>query len=259
MTDELLNQDEFDPTKDYLSQLVGDTKKFKTPEDLAKGKYESDLYINTLTARMDELRSDYDRLRDDYNSRAKLEEVLDQMKTNGLSSSNNTSANEGRDTPKIDESKLSELITAEMSKQTRLKQEEENFKQVQSKLRERFGSNRDALKQHLDDLDLSEDFVKELARKNPKVVLRTLGLDQPSKSDDFLAPPRSNQRRDSFAPKTVKRDWDYYQEIKKKDPELYRSKAMTIQMHKDYEELGSDFETENFRQAGDNRRYQFTQ
>src|SRR5688572_4833757 len=43
-------------TESVLAELVGEGKKFATPEDLAKGKKESDAFIATLTRETKELR-----------------------------------------------------------------------------------------------------------------------------------------------------------------------------------------------------------
>lgn len=250
MTDDFLNEEEItiDPNKNYLEELVGDGKKFKTPVDLARGKYEADLYINTLTKRMDELRNDYVQLRQDYNTKAKLEEVLDQIKTQ-QSSSGEPLAKDVDIKPELKTEDITKMIASEIQRTRTQEQEEINFRSVQAKLKERFGNNRDVLNQHLQELGLSEDFAKELARKHPNVFMRTLGLDQPAQQEDFLSPPRSSQRRDSFAPKVQKRTWSYYQELKKNNPDLYNSKDITVQMHKDYEELGRDFEDGDFNAA----------
>lgn len=247
MTDNLLPEDsEIDPNTNYLEALVGEGKKFKSPEDLARGKYEADLYVNTLTKRMDEMREDYAQLRQDYNSRAKLEEVLDQQKTQQHASSEQPNAKDVDRRPEIKPEDIATMISSEIMKQETSKREAENYRTVQAKLKERFGSNKEALKQHLDELDLSEEFVKELAKKSPKVVLRTLGLDQPAPKEDFSAMPRSSLRRDSFAPKTQKRTWSYYQDLKKSNPDLYHSKEITNQLHDDYIALGKDFEDGDF-------------
>jgi len=255
MNDELLNDDDLntiDPGKNYLEALVGEDKKFKSPEDLARGKYEADLYINTLTKRMDELRNDYVQLRQDYNTKAKLEEVLDQLKTKQQSGSDNEPLAKDVDLkPEYKPEDLVNVIRSEMQRNKQAEQEEMNYKQVQAKLKERFGGNREALNQHLQDLGLSEDFAKELARKHPNVFMRTLGLDQPAQQDDFLAPPRSSVRRDTFAPKTEERTWAWYEKLRLSNPEKYRSKEITVQMHKDYERLGPKFEDGNFHQQDD--------
>lgn len=247
MTDNLLPEDEIDPNTNYLENLVGEGKKFKTPEDLARGKYEADLYVNTLTKRMDEMREDYAQLRKDYNSRAKIEEVLDQQKTQQHASSENEPLAKDVDRrPEIKPEDIANMFATEIQKHETSKREAENYRSVQAKLKERFGSNKEALKQHLDELDLSEEFVKELAKKSPKVVLRTLGLDQPPEREDFSPMPRSSLRRDSFAPKTQKRTWSYYQDLKKSNPDLYHSKEITNQLHDDYIALGKDFEDGDF-------------
>ena len=82
MNETLLSGDQtpqIDPNKDYLAELVGEGKKFKTDKDLARGKYEADLYVKTLERQLDELRNDHLKLREDYTARAKLEELLGQL------------------------------------------------------------------------------------------------------------------------------------------------------------------------------------
>lgn len=248
--DDLIQEDDA-VTDNYLEYLVGDDKKFKTPEDLAKGKYESDLYIKTLTAKMDEMRNDYTNLRNDYNSRAKLEELIDQVKA-GNQKANAPDADDTKK-PEINPDDLIRLVNEQFQKNKVQELEETNYKQVQQRLKERFGSNREAFKQHLDALDLSEEVVKQLARKNPKLVLKTLDLD--NRGSGFDAPMRSNQRTDLFAPKAQKRDWDYWQKVKKDNPDYYWSAAGTNQMHEDYRSLGSDFETESFTEDFSARTY----
>ena len=48
LLDAALDLDTVDPNKNYLTELVGDGKKFKTQEELARGKYESDLYLSLI-------------------------------------------------------------------------------------------------------------------------------------------------------------------------------------------------------------------
>ena len=74
-----------------------------------------------------------------------------------------------------------------------------------------------------------------------------MGLDQQPMIDTFQAPPRATQRSDSFAPKSTKRTWSYYQDLKKSDPKAYNNPKTIVQMHKDYAELGSTFEDGDFK------------
>src|SRR4029450_8159059 len=61
-----------DPNKNYLEELVGEGKKFKTPEDLARGKAESDSFIERL-------QKELHGLRNELKSRLQLEEVVDRI------------------------------------------------------------------------------------------------------------------------------------------------------------------------------------
>jgi hypothetical protein len=75
-------------------------------------------------------------------------------------------------------------------------------------------------------------------------------LDEQPQRDPFQAPPKSSLN--TFTPGAPKkRTWSYYQELKKNDPRTYLSKETTVQMHKDYTELGKEFEDGDFRRYKD--------
>jgi len=83
MADSLLDSNDspqLDSNKAYLEQLVGDGKKFKTAEDLARGKAESDSFIEIMKVRMDELRADHLRLREEHQASAQLKDLIDNYK-----------------------------------------------------------------------------------------------------------------------------------------------------------------------------------
>jgi hypothetical protein len=253
MADNLLDQttdnqpEQIDPNKDYLTELVGEGKKFKSPQELARGKYEADLYVRTLERQKDELRSDFLKLKDEQAARAKLEDLIDQWSNKQQSSSDNTQANEQQTTkPVIDSKEIESLVSSKIQEHELTKKQQENFAQVRTKLKERFGNNyQEVLKQQIDNLGLNEDFINDLARRYPTVLYKTLGLDQEQR-ESFQSPPRSNQRSDNFAPSTTKRTWSYYQKIKKENPKLYYDPKTTVQMHNDAIALGKEFEDGDF-------------
>jgi len=253
MADNLLDQttdnqpEQIDPNKDYLTELVGEGKKFKSPQELARGKYEADLYVRTLERQKDELRSDFLKLKDEQAARAKLEDLIDQWSNKQQSSSDNTQANEQQTTkPVIDSKEIESLVSSKIQEHELTKKQQENFAQVRTKLKEHFGSNyQEVLKQQIDNLGLNEDFINDLARRYPTVLYKTLGLDQEQR-ESFQSPPRSNQRSDNFAPSTTKRTWSYYQKIKKENPKLYYDPKTTVQMHNDAIALGKEFEDGDF-------------
>lgn len=241
MNDSLLADDQsVDPAKDYYIELVGEGKKFRDNQSLARGKYESDLYVKTLEQKLDQMQSDYTKLDTDYKATKKLEELIPEYISK---SSNKEPIVNDRDNS-ITPQQIESLVSSKMQEYESSKRQQENFNLVQEKLRERYGNNyKTVLREQIEDLGLTEDYVNSLAKTSPKAFIKTLGLDQPVKTDNFQAPPRSQQRSDNFKPTAGEvRDWNWYETLRKKNPDLWKSKEMTVQRHKDYMELGERFE-----------------
>lgn len=246
MTEDLLKDNiadplAIDPNKKYLEDLVGEGRKFQSPEELARGKYISDVYIKQLESRLDEMREDFKKVRDDNVSRAKLEELIEDLtQRQQLASSDNQKANEDRQ-PAINPDDIKSLVSSEVQNIASAARRAENFNIVRKKLQEHFGSNYQVhVKQQVEDLGLTSEEFNEIARSNPKVLFRTLGLDAPSPRDNFQPPLPSSQRRDTFAPNTQKRDWDYYEDMRLKNPDLYHDRKTYVQIQKDVLEQGED-------------------
>ena len=239
------NEPKIDPNKDYEQELVGDGKKFKSTKDLARGKYEADLYVNTLTRQLDELRGDYLKLREDYTARAKLEELIGQLETKSQQHSNSEQpqAKEVKDKPGIDPDQIASLVSNKIQEYELTKKQTENFNKVKTKLKEQFGDNyQTALKHQIEELGLTEEDVNALARKSPNAFFKTLGIEQAPVKETFLNPMRSSQKPETFQPKGFpKRTWSYYQDLKKTNPNLYLDKKTNVQMHNDAIEMGEAF------------------
>jgi hypothetical protein len=236
------DQPQIDPNKNYLEELVGDGKKFKSPEELARGKAEADMYIEHMKSRMDELRQDYSKLRDEYNAGPKLKETLDQYMQE-LKKSQETIPPLGQEdkSAPFDETKLNDMVRQHIAANRQLEQEENNARTVESKLQEAYGPNyKQTVKQQIDQLGLSVEFFNDLARKHPSVLYRTLGLEGQRQSEEFQTPPSSSMRSDPFAgPK--KRTESFYQKMRKEDPMKYRDPKTQDQMFKDAQEQGEAF------------------
>lgn len=246
MTDLLDDQNPEGKTPRYFDELVGEGRKFKTPEDLAKGKYEADVTIDLMKKRMDELRTDYLKLREENEKQDKLKSLIDNVQQQRLANSDNTQAKEDAKTLKPEE--IETLIDRKYQERRTLERQTENLNSVQAKLKETWGDNFSTiLKQKTEELDLTSEEVNSMAKNNPKLFFRTIGVDAPVKGDVFQAPPRSEQRTDNFSPSSSKkRTWSYYQELKKANPQLYFDRATAVQMAKDAVEYGEAFQDGNY-------------
>lgn len=242
-----------DQSKNYLEDLVGEGKKFKTVEDLARGKAEADLYIQTVNKRADQLRNDYLELREQLNAReseetaqAKFEELLQRYETQ-----RNTprlpveTPVERTPTPQLDETKLRSLIRQEYKDTQAQEKADANFNSVQKKLKDQFGANyHTVLEQKMADLGLEASDIDTLARKSPNAFFNTLGLNQQTES--LMSPPRTTQRA-GFNPTTnQKRTWSYYENLRKSNPKLYYDPKIANQMHDDALSLGVEFQDGDF-------------
>lgn len=214
--------------------------KDKSAEELLKAKVESDLHIKTLEREKAEMYEMYKQVFEENKTKASINDLLDQWKKEKETQVAAPSANEVK-VPELDLTKVKQTASETYAEMRRREREEENFSRVQTKLQERFGSNyASILKDQYNQLGLSNEDMNALAVKSPEAYFRMLGLnDQPR--DSYQAPPRTNQRNDSFAPKVQKRDYAYYAELKKTNPLLYLDPKISAQMERDMMELGPAF------------------
>lgn len=238
---------EIDPTKNYYEELVGEGKKYKTQEDLARSKLHADNMISTVLKEKEEIVNDYLKLREEHNAGLKLQELIDRLQEQQLSSRDeNLNSNEDK-TPAFDPSQIESLVSAKIQEHETSRKSDDNFNQVKKQLIERFGNNyHGVVKEHADRLGLDGDFINNLARKHPGVFFKTLGLEE-TRQDSFQPPPRSDKRTDTFAPNVPKRTWSYYQKMKRDNPNLYWDGKTQLQKMNDYIDLGKDFEDGDFR------------
>ena len=249
MTD--LFQEIPDPNKNYIQELVGEGKKFKSVEDLARGKYEADNMIEIFKRQQDQLRSDYLKLQEDYNSRAKLEELIDQrFNTPERIADSREPIAEVRDKP-FDPKLIEDTVSKKLSEYEAGKVRTQNAQTVVEKLKERYGNSYQSfLNDKTEELGMSKEQINAIAETNPKLLITALGLNEFPRTDPFQAPPRSTST--AFVPTgQKKRTWAYYQELKKTDPKSYYDPKTNVQMERDYVALGSEFEDGDFRKYGD--------
>ena len=246
MTDNLLdktdddNLPEADPNKDYLTELVGEGRKFKDQQALAKSKYEADQYIEILKRRLDEGRAAFLKEREENTTKASLEELTKRIEERLKS---NAETEVKSETNQFDPKQIESLVTTKLLEHEVTRTETNNFNLVKGKLQQRYGENyKEALGKQIEELDMTEATLNEMARRQPKVLLRTLGLDKDSEQQQFQSPPRG-QRSNAFTPSgPAKRTWSYYQNLKKTKPDIWFDRSTAIQMQKDAIELGEAFQ-----------------
>lgn len=238
----LENEDSTDPVE-YVRKKFNLAADAHVDPALAKSKLEADNYIKMMEKQKDELATSYLQLKADYEARAKLEELIDQIPSRD--SATNPNANNTK--PPQDPIDIDKLVDAKLSSYEKKKKADENLKIVKDQLREKFGSNyAQTLRNKMDELDYTEAEMDALAARSPKAFMRAIGGEEPLKKDSYQSPMSSTYKSDNFSKKEEVRDWDYYQKLKETNPRAWLDPKIQSQMYHDSQRLGARFATEDF-------------
>jgi len=257
--DSLLETTQVDDTIDYLETLVGENKKFRDAKELAKGKYIADNYIQTLESQMDQIRRDYLKEKEQNVARAKLEDLLDRLEKRQTAPPTEQPIVTEQKTPSIKKEDIESLVDNRIHERETTRKQTENYNFVKQKLTEKYGQNyNNQLANHMAELDISEDYLNQTARNNPKVLLKMLGIEDVSPNrDPFRSVPRNVQNTTTFKPNVEVRNWDYYQNMKDTNPKKYYDPKTNVEMHRDMLSLGDSFETDDFNKYEKDYRIKF--
>lgn len=239
-----------DPNKDYLSEYVGDGKKFKDAAELAKAKAHSDAFIERLQRELSGIRTE-------LNTRVKLEELMDRMSaTNSdkrtTSQDTQTFGESGQDgtAPKnLSPEDIEKVIEQRLAAREQERRITDNVSTVKNRLVAEFGDNYVAeLEARTKSLGLSREFVADIAKREPKALFALLGIESPtgsqqkSQNDLFSAPPRNSVNTVGFGIKDAgEKKFHDFEKIRKEDPARYWSAQVQNDLHRQAMKLGEKF------------------
>lgn len=214
-----------DPNKDYSADLVGEGKKFKDTASLARGKVESDYFIESLKRENSELRQELQQ-------RAQLAEMIERLgKAPDTLVVPDTSLAQPVPPKEVN---LDELFEQKFKERETIAKRSENVRKAQAALQETLGADYvNVLVSKAQELGVTKEWINNLAAESPAAVLRLVGAENksPRGSDLFTPPPASHQS--GFKPSTSVRDKAFYDKMKREDSVKYWSKETQVQMHKD--------------------------
>lgn len=222
-----------------FERLVGDGKKFKDTEALAKGKEEADAHIARLESELAEIRQDFnDRALEDYlRFKADREVAKAVPETPAVSGIDPNAQNNGLDAESI-RKLINETLTQEQTKAVR----DANVRTVQNELVKVWGPAYVAtLRDKATELGLGEDFLNDVAAKSPKAFLSLVGASPKEASRNVVTPPVTSGMQSMgvmHGNAAGVRGKTYYDNLRKQDPAKYHSKEVTIQRHNDALRMG---------------------
>lgn len=224
-----------------LNELVGEGKKFATPEDLAKGKKESDAFISTLQGELKDLRELVTTLgTENEQIKGKLT-LFDKLTNKSGNPANKPNSEEGvTNQPKaLTEEDVSNLLIQREQAQTAAR----NKATVDEVLIQKFGAEaKKFVKDQADALGTSVEELVKLAEKNPNLFYRAVGLNPNSPVSGNLPGLKSGSHTnvDGTPPDQQPRGEKWWSEKRKSEGhwKFATNKALNVQMHKDMVALG---------------------
>lgn len=213
--------------EEYLSRLVGEGKKYKDVEELAKAYYNLNMFAETLKREKREIENEFNKEKE----RAKtIEEILELVKESGT-----------QDVIKEPVEQQKEDIEKKIAKAIELKEQERMRKEMYNKtlqrLREEFGSEKQAF----------EYIQKYIGKdKNKQAVINQLGMTDPEglialirpyatqKTDGVATPSGETSYRvnaDTNKTAGLPITWSEANKIRKEKPEVYYSGSFQSKLH----------------------------
>jgi len=223
-----------DDTKEYLPELVGDGKKFKTNEDLAKSVLHKDNFIEQLKRENDEYRRELaatDRVKD----------ILDKIVSKPPSVQVEDNQPPREEPAKFDPKQVEELVKKNLLEQNQELQKQANLKRVTDDLEKLWGSDWKAVLQSRQKLTyLSQAQLQAIAEQSPEAFLRIVG-NVPATGAG--SPPARTQNTDFRTTQSGTRNQAYYDNLRKSNPEQYWSVSTQKQRYDDALKQGAAFFT----------------
>jgi len=242
-----VNPDQFADIK--VDTLVGEDKKYKTADDLAKAYAHSDAFIAQTKAERAEDRAKIKVLEDMLNA----QQNKTSMEDPGLNSPNEKNPPVDNGEPNLAESEEnnSDLDIESRFKELYEKQKEQdsystNVETAANKLTEKFGSEALAnkfVREKAEDLKVSVDWLMDMAGRSPVALYKTLGIEGTASKSSPNASNLEAINGAAFRGESTsdKRNFKYYEEIRKSDLKAYYKADMQAQLMKDAREQGSAF------------------
>jgi hypothetical protein len=218
---------ELDIQDPKFDDLVGEGKRYKDPDILARSVVEKDRHISRVEA---ENRA----MREELAAKVKMEDFMDRMNTI------TTRPAEKEDTkPQVTEGQDIDAVLDQKLKQFEARQQlQKNLDFVRTELERQMGKGyKQRLRAFAENLGLDDTFVNTMAAERPQAFLKMVGA---VKEESLITPPTGSSRPQTSAGSGV-RNKKYYDDLRKKDSTRYFSVGVQQQMWKDIDEMGESY------------------
>lgn len=213
-----------DNQTEIASQLVGEDKKFKTVNDLAKGKLEADVYIEQMKV---QLKAANDELAKVKNADDKFSKILEQ-----IGQRNNESTPQVNTTPAMVNDDITALVRNQITAIEKERSAQQNIDTTNSKLKELFGDRaKEIVESKAKELGVGMEELKILSSKSPSALLTLVGAGNQT-TQATNAPQGSINTQADLGIGVKAGSKEYYNELRRKNPTEYYKKTIHEVMDK---------------------------
>lgn len=236
-------QQETPPQESYLQKLVeAKGENWKDPEVLAKGKLEADGYIKTLEEQVAQMREDFkkqnyqaeilEQLQNKATDTTSVDPAAPNNETDGSTKAQNTTAN-------LSEDDLESLVEKTLVKREKDSVIKQNLAQVDQELVNSFGTEAAArVQEKAQELGMSMERLRDIASESPKAFFSLIGQPQPMSNPMVQGSVRTEGVNMQLS---SERNWAYYQNLRRENPNQYYSPKVQQQLIQDRIKMGDKF------------------
>jgi hypothetical protein len=228
-----------------LDTLVGEGKKYKTNDDLARAKVHSDLHIKRIEEENKVLREKAAQAKGAEELmkalRANQTRTNEADRDNDFGNSNVSGGEAQQGNTALTEADITNKVLAAIEAKTTNKKQDENLLSVKKELIQQFGAEYpNVIRQKAESLNMSEEDVQALARKTPKAFFQLLGI-TPTQNTNVSPNPVSRASEGTTFSGSGEKTFSYYEKIRKTDQRRYMSPQIQNEILAQAFKLGANF------------------
>lgn len=219
----------------FIDSLVGEGKKYKTEEELAKAYIHADGFI-------DNLKRENGELKEDLQKRLSAEQILEEIKKGAA-----PERVQGDTTNPLltDESKLLSLVDKRIEGRKLEEIRSNNIREADQAIRNTYGEKAvEVITKKSQELGVPVKWLEDMAAQSPKALLTLLGIDNSKATQSTTTVTRGtvNSEVINNNPTGSKSGtWSYYQELRKSNPSAYFTPKIQNEIMTKRQELGDKF------------------
>jgi hypothetical protein len=223
----LFSDEDNSPDKDFVSELVGEDKKFKDVNSLAKSKISADNHILRIE-------SENAQLRQKLKTSMSLEEFMDQAKRMPSPSTPSPQQRDETERNEVSIEQVESLVGKRFQEHLTQEQQKSNLVYVQTEVERRLGPNfKKLMRDRAAEVGEAEENLTNLAMTKPKLFLELMVPKvAPRESSSTLPRTEIDTGKMGNMGATV-RNQSWYAKLRQTDLKKYNSREVQSQMHKD--------------------------